>query len=718
MNRTWLVVLAVSACTGCATAPPAAPAAPAVTWEQKLAAILWLEDQRVVRAPLSEPVAATTAPPAAAGRRAGLAPVRPAVPDDLVEFLADAEGRVRRRAALAIGRVGLPEGVEPLAALLGDPDGEVRQMATFALGLIGSRSAAGPLLGALDDPEPMVQGRAAQALAMIGEEAAAPRIGAMVRARLDSAPALAAVHPDDLAYPLSPDLESFRLGLYALARLKAWDPLASAVLESSGTPRARWWPVAYALQRVEDPRAAPGLLWLLRESGVEAAVFAARGLGLLKERRAVDPLLAVVDAARDQRLTAVAVHALGQIGDRRATPAIARLLDRADTDGNVQIEAAAALGALGGEGGIDPLLNRLVDPWPAMRGQALKSVAAIDPAAFLRVLSSLEPDPEWSVRADLARALALLEPDVARPRIRGMLRDDDHRVEAAALEALARVGAPDLDAVLRGELARPDMVVRATAARLLGERAATAAAADLAEAYARAKGDPGYVARAAALVALTRLAPEVAAPLLREALGDQDWAVRLRASQLLRDVDPSADVTTSRPVPTGRDRGAYARPELVSPSYSPQAYVDTTRGTFQVELDVVDAPLTTANFADLAERGFFDGVSIHRVVPGFVMQDGDPRGDGEGGPGYTVRDELGDRPYLRGTVGMALDWADTGGSQYFVTLAPQPHLDARYTVFGRVVAGMEVVESLRRGDLVERVRVWDGVTMREARRPQ
>jgi len=133
---------------------------------------------------------------------------------------------------------------------------------------------------------------------------------------------------------------------------------------------------------------------------------------------------------------------------------------------------------------------------------------------------------------------------------------------------------------------------------------------------------------------------------------------------------------------------------------------------------VVDAPLTTANFADLAERGFFDGVSIHRVVPGFVMQDGDPRGDGEGGPGYTVRDELGDRPYLRGTVGMALDWADTGGSQYFVTLAPQPHLDARYTVFGRVVAGMEVVESLRRGDLVERVRVWDGVTMREARRPR
>ena len=77
------------------------------------------------------------------------------------------------------------------------------------------------------------------------------------------------------------------------------------------------------------------------------------------------------------------------------------------------------------------------------------------------------------------------------------------------------------------------------------------------------------------------------------------------------------------------------------------------------------------------------------------MQDGDPRGDGEGGPGYTIRDELNKRPYLRGTVGMALDGKDTGGSQYFLTHSPQPHLDARYTVFGRVVKGIEVLDTLQ-----------------------
>jgi cyclophilin family peptidyl-prolyl cis-trans isomerase len=115
-----------------------------------------------------------------------------------------------------------------------------------------------------------------------------------------------------------------------------------------------------------------------------------------------------------------------------------------------------------------------------------------------------------------------------------------------------------------------------------------------------------------------------------------------------------------------------------------------------------------ANFVALVRRGFFNGRAGHRVVPDFVAQAGDPRGDGEGGPGYTIRDELNDRPYLRGTVGMALDWKDTGGSQFFITHSPQPHLDARYTVFGTVVAGMEVVDQLLPGDTITSVRVWDG----------
>jgi cyclophilin family peptidyl-prolyl cis-trans isomerase len=175
---------------------------------------------------------------------------------------------------------------------------------------------------------------------------------------------------------------------------------------------------------------------------------------------------------------------------------------------------------------------------------------------------------------------------------------------------------------------------------------------------------------------------------------------------MLRTLDPSAAADVERPAAIRLDLPDYAA--LGSPTVSPRAYVDTSKGSFEIALAVLDAPITTHNFAALADRGFFNGLRIHRVVPDFVVQDGDPRGDGSGGPGYSIRDELNLLPYLRGTVGMALAGPDTGGSQWFVTHSPQPHLDARYTVFGHVVAGMDVVDKLTTEDTIVRIRIWDG----------
>jgi len=148
---------------------------------------------------------------------------------------------------------------------------------------------------------------------------------------------------------------------------------------------------------------------------------------------------------------------------------------------------------------------------------------------------------------------------------------------------------------------------------------------------------------------------------------------------------------------------------LLHPAFSPHAFLETKSGTIEIELNVVDAPLTSQNFVDLARAGFFNGTALHRVVPNFVVQGGDPRGDGEGGPGFTIQDELGAQAFVRGTVGMALDWRDTGGSQFFITVSPQPHLDGKYTVFGRVVNGAELLDGLAQWDVIERVRIWDGV---------
>jgi cyclophilin family peptidyl-prolyl cis-trans isomerase len=238
------------------------------------------------------------------------------------------------------------------------------------------------------------------------------------------------------------------------------------------------------------------------------------------------------------------------------------------------------------------------------------------------------------------------------------------------------------------------------------------AAAALRDAYRAWQSDLTTDAREAALDSLAKYGAAEAGDTVKAALADRDWSLRLRAAAFLRSLDPAADpAMTIRPVP-GDPSAPYESPDLVKPAYSPHAFIETVKGTIEVELTVLDAPQTVQNFIRLARKGYFNGLQIHRVVPNFVVQDGDPRGDGSGGPGYSIRDELNERPYLRGTVGMALSTPDTGGSQFFITHSPQPHLDAKYTVFGHVVNGMDVVDRLQQLDVIERVRIWDGKEMK------
>jgi cyclophilin family peptidyl-prolyl cis-trans isomerase len=131
-----------------------------------------------------------------------------------------------------------------------------------------------------------------------------------------------------------------------------------------------------------------------------------------------------------------------------------------------------------------------------------------------------------------------------------------------------------------------------------------------------------------------------------------------------------------------------------------RATIKTARGDIVLELFGADAPITVWNFMNLAKTGYYKGTAFHRVVPNFVAQDGDPRGDGSGGPGYAIRDEMNPHRYERGALGMALSGPDTGGSQYFITHSPQPHLDGHYTVFGRVVSGYSALDSLVQGDRI------------------
>ena len=581
--------------------------------------------------------------------------------------------------------------------------------------------AAPALTAALADASPIVRGRAAEGLGKIGlnqtqqidpavRKAAADAIG-RVAAEYARTPVVVSMGPDDDKWPAAPEAEAFRLAVYALVRLKAYEQLAAAVLDASGHRVTTWWPAAYALGRIEDKRGQPALLDMLKGPGKYSVAFAARGLGAIKDPAAVEPLIALVNVPETPLEVVVsAVRALQSIGDVRAVAPLIKLAT-STADPNVRLLTVTALGTLRATEGLSIVQDFLTDPWPAMRSTALRAAAAIDAESFVLVLSGMEPDSQWTVRAALAEVLATLPPEVALERVRSMLPDEDRRVVPAVLSALARLKAPDAGSIAIAQLKEPDFAVRATAARIVGELKPAGGDEALREALARAQGDNAIDARAAITAALAEYGGPAAIGTVKEALGDKDWALRVQAAELLVKLDPAGDYrVTMRPAP-GVPIAPYDDPQLITPSFSPHVFIETAKGTIEFELAVLDAPQTTRNFITLARKGFFNGLQIHRVVPNFVVQHGDPRGDGEGGPGYSIRDELNTRPFLRGTVGMALDWEDTGGSQFFITHSPQPHLDAKYTVFGHVINGMDVVDRIQQGDTIQRVRVWDGKTM-------
>ncbi|HVP21402.1 MAG TPA: peptidylprolyl isomerase [Anaerolineaceae bacterium] len=149
-------------------------------------------------------------------------------------------------------------------------------------------------------------------------------------------------------------------------------------------------------------------------------------------------------------------------------------------------------------------------------------------------------------------------------------------------------------------------------------------------------------------------------------------------------------------------------PEMtIDPKKIYRVSIETNKGTIELELYPKHAPKTVNNFVFLVNEGFYDGLVFHRVISNFMIQGGDPTGKGSGGPGYKFEDEVKDNPLKHeiGVISMANAGPNTNGSQFFITHSPQPHLNGKHTVFGKVTSGMAVVNSIRQGDVMTRLTV-------------
>ena len=617
----------------------------------------------------------------------------------LVAALASPDSVVRARAAFALGSVQAEEAVPALRRLLGDPVPAVRADAAFALGQTADSTAGVPLVVSLrTEGSPVVLVEILEALGKTGG-----------RADLDAL----------LTTPLPSALEPYRA--LALARMgmrgvtsAAWSAwLASRLQAPDAALRPR---AAYAFTR------APVDAWRDRAGDVRAA-FDALEPG--------DP--ARTDLAR----------ALGRLEDPQDAARLARALD--DPDWRTRVNAARALAGYATPDARAALAEALDDRHPlvaqtAAEGWAQTETPTADDVA--RALDLLEDDAAWQTEAAvlplLARAgradavlawadrqpapfaqaaalsaLAGADDSAALSRLFTASGDADPRLAAAALGALTdqwRTGAyparrfyPTFEQALR----RADLATATAAAPVLADSAfwPLGAGALLREVYAGLEAP----ADVEAMEAIVRAAGQVrdgaeidflvgialdGHPVLRAAARD---ALNSRLTEGVG-VEISGGGTGETTAVDWAYLGRLgARPRLV---------LDTDRGRVVIEMDAEAAPQTVQRIATTAAQGLYDGVPFHRIVPNFVAQGGDYfRRDGYGGPDVPIRSEFTRVPYLEGTAGVASAGKDTEGVQFFVTHSAQPHLDGRYTAFGRVVEGQAAVDRLLQGDAVRRARV-------------
>jgi cyclophilin family peptidyl-prolyl cis-trans isomerase len=300
-------------------------------------------------------------------------------------------------------------------------------------------------------------------------------------------------------------------------------------------------------------------------------------------------------------------------------------------------------------------------------------------------------EPEWRTRlraGALAAELAQERPELVA-KARESLHDSDARVRGAAAGAAGSALADDL----RQLLSDPDpYVIQEAASSLAKENAAAsldaalAAVQRLSAAHTRPAGDPRSDALGALVDLIAAAQPRETPPAVLQLLPAPSVVLHGAIGKMYKMSGPP-------PAPVVP---AEARQE-------PRAHVlrlRTSAGDLTIALRPDVAPLTSSALAALTRRGFYDGLTFHRVVPDFVVQGGDPRGDGDGGPGWALPDEHSPMRFLRGTLGIATSGPETGGSQFFLCHSPQPHLDGRYTITGELREGADVMDALQPGDTI------------------
>ncbi len=636
--------------------------------------------------------------------------------------------RVRVSAATALGRFPFPQfGAEVTAALvraLEDPELEVRLAAAFALGVRADPDCAGTLLAYRNDPEPRLRARLVEAASKLADPGIHTQLILSLRDADLSVRMEAAVGAARWSAATSDAGEVDRALLDALHPYR----ITRESAPKSAVEAELVWRILWALgRRKAELGRGPFQEYASSENALER-LFALRGLGqLTPDVASVRAALEALDgarAARDWRVAFEAVVALGRCGSAERSTLDAKTrellageapleaLKKATEHASPHVRAGAmeALGGFGDERQVLALLQRgRLDLSAGVRAAALRArVRSAGPDDAFDALRRAAKHEDPVLRAAAADAAGAWRDGRADEILLELARDPSLFVSTRAVEQLGKHPSDAVRAELHGLLAHTDNGIRLAAVFALKEMPSPDDLAALVQASTSSSGDGGAEVAFSALQVLAAIGTSEALAAVERARSDPRPYVRALARKLVPGPPGSAPGSEER---MAAPAAVVPRPGKDYPAwrFNPMVEFTTTRGAMVFELFPAETPLHVHSFLQLVERGHYNELTFHRVVPDFVVQGGDYRGDGNGSKPYqgeALRAEFTPRKTTRGSLGMPRNEdPDSGGSQFFVTHLPTPHLDGRYTIFGELRTGGEVLDLLEVGDRILSMRL-------------
>jgi cyclophilin family peptidyl-prolyl cis-trans isomerase/HEAT repeat protein len=633
--------------------------------------------------------------------------------DTLKQGLSSRDPATRRQAVRAIGRLERPDLMPLISRLLTDPDHDVRIETINAIGQLakGPEGVAGAkrrlLVRVRGEQVPRVRGAAAATLGRLPFTTVAD----VKEAELAMAPLV----------PLSASVANLDEIAGAVEGLEALIRQSGKLSPPSADTISRLRAVAKLEGRAQDTQllvkirrlatsaitAAGRIDREMLEAGAADAHAEVRRLTMVAARAEVDGRETVLRkglADPEPRVRYAALQSWGRaLQQQSCTPILNALRD---ANPHVELLAIDLLGAGCTEAeeattalhAIAQTMTNAGGSWHAP-AHALVALAKLAPAGARALLPAYLTHPVWQVRMYAARAAGQLR---LTESLVSLGRDEHDNVREAALSELVALKSPEAVTVGLEALARRDYQLLITASRAVstGDRTdrATAALADALSRVTEERRDTSRDPRMAMLNALEQLSG-VQAETMRPYLRDFDPAVARKAADLLHKTTGVAADAAPQPLPIAPVRLA----EITALQGVRLKFVMAGKGAFDLALLLDEAPLSSLRVATRAREGYYNGLTFHRVVPNFVVQGGSPGANEYAGDRLYMRDEVGLVSHRRGMVGISTRGRDTGDAQIFINLVDLPQLDHNYTVFAEVVSGMDVVDQILEGDVIERV---------------